>query len=98
MFGILFFLKYGKARVALIENCSFVLKVYYFFCSSGECWSGPNSEFYKTATASDKCFGSDYKKCGTNDRHCVGENFVNMVYRIGKAILSYHISSTAPIV
>ena len=55
-----------------------------FVSASGECWSGPEIESYKAVGKSDKCVGNGYKKCGPFDRHCVGEQYTNMVYRIGK--------------
>ena len=52
----------------------------------GECWSGPNAESYKSLGESSMCIGSGYRKCEPLDRHCVGEEFTNMVYQIGELL------------
>jgi len=50
----------------------------------GECWSGPELENYKSVGKAEKgsCIGPDYKPCSPWDRHCVGKQFMNFVYKI----------------
>ncbi|PFX30222.1 hypothetical protein AWC38_SpisGene4951 [Stylophora pistillata] len=49
----------------------------------GECWSGVNAEKnYKQDGPSQSCLTNDFRKCGPQDKYCVGEQATNFVYTL----------------
>ncbi|XP_032240147.2 uncharacterized protein LOC5514576 [Nematostella vectensis] len=48
-----------------------------------ECWSGPDArDTYDRNGESSQCVSKNYKPCKPDDKHCVGKQYTNFVYRI----------------
>ena len=62
-----------------------MVKALFFWPVSGECWSGqPGSYNLKTVMTKKSCISDNYVKCNRFDRHCVGQQWTNFVYELGK--------------
>ena len=61
------------------------------FWQLGECWAGnSNQDNYEKHGADTKgCIQDDFQECHKGTRYCMGKQWRNMVYRIGKF---YHLS------
>ena len=62
------------------------------FRQTGECWAGhSNQHDYKQHGADiyDGCIGDDYQPCKDTTRYCVGNQWRNMVYKIGRFFLFF---------
>ena len=57
----------------------------FFLFQSGECWSGaPNTYNESNFVSTNSCIGEHDPPCEALDRHCVGPQWTNFVFEIGK--------------
>ncbi len=64
---------------------SYIILYFFIINIPGECWSGaPGTYDLNKLAPKSSCVGDDYKECGKLDRTCIGEQWTNFVFELGK--------------